>query len=79
MNGLKSSDDPLPSNARGVTIDVMDLSYSVLVNKTNKVLLRNINFNIAAGELTALMGPSGAGKPFQSIEYFGVIDLLHYD
>ena len=57
-----SDDDSLTAGkAAGVAIDCIDLSYSVLVNKTNKVLLRNVNFSIEAGELCALMGPSGAG------------------
>ncbi len=47
----------------GVRIDVVDVSYSVTVNKnTVKHLLRNVNLRLDSGELCALMGPSGAGK-----------------
>ena len=46
----------------GVSIDVIDLSYSISLNKKSKVLLRNINFSIQPAELCALMGPSGAGN-----------------
>ena len=47
---------------RGVSIDVIDLSYSVVIDKKVKKLLRNVNFSLESGCMAALMGPSGAGK-----------------
>lgn len=37
-------------------------NVSVMVEKTDKALLRNISFKIVPGTITALFGPSGAGK-----------------
>jgi len=60
MSAIASSSQP--DEGRGVSIDVVDLSYSVVVKEKVKTLLRNVSFSIEPGGLTALMGPSGAGK-----------------
>lgn len=43
-------------------MDVIDLSYKVIVNNKIKVLLKEVNLHIKSGEMCAVMGPSGAGK-----------------
>jgi len=49
---------------KGIQIDVEHLSYSVQTghNKSLKKILEDVSFKMIPGSLTALMGPSGAGK-----------------
>eukprot|EP01035_Chromulina_nebulosa_P017867 gene17867-23483_t len=56
---VKAATSQKPS---GVTIDVIDVSYSVTIGGKEKKLLRNVNLSLQTGEMCALMGPSGAGK-----------------
>lgn len=46
----------------GVQLDVLDLTYGVVKDKTVKRLLKNVSLSFNAGCMCALMGPSGAGK-----------------
>jgi ABC transport system ATP-binding/permease protein len=47
----------------GVRIDVDELSRQVrLRNRSDLTLLDSVTFSISAGELVAIVGPSGAGK-----------------
>lgn len=50
------------SGQEGVRLDVVDVCYSVTIDKKTKQLLRNVNLRLDPGEMCALMGPSGAGK-----------------
>lgn len=43
-------------------LDVKDLCKTYIVNKRQNNILRNINFSVGEGEMTAVMGPSGSGK-----------------
>lgn len=43
-------------------LEVKDLCKTYIVNKNQNNVLRNINFNVAEGEMVAIMGPSGSGK-----------------
>lgn len=54
----------LDKQRTGIQIDVEHLSYSVQTGHTKelKKILDNVSFKMVPGTLTALMGPSGAGK-----------------
>ncbi|MGL6202370.1 MAG: ABC transporter ATP-binding protein [Lachnospiraceae bacterium] len=43
-------------------LEVKDLCKTYILNKRQNNVLRNINFTVPQGELTAVMGPSGSGK-----------------
>jgi ABC-type multidrug transport system ATPase subunit len=46
----------------GVSIDVFEVTYGVVVDKKVKRLLKNVSCSFNSGTMCALMGPSGAGK-----------------
>jgi ABC-type multidrug transport system ATPase subunit len=48
--------------SQGVSIDVFDVTYGVVVDGKVKRLLKNVNCSFNSGSMVALMGPSGAGK-----------------
>lgn len=54
----------LDNKNKGIQIDVEHLSYSVQTGhkKGLKKILDDVSFKMIPGTLTALMGPSGAGK-----------------
>ena len=43
-------------------LDLHDVCYFVSAGKETKHLLQNVDLHLAAGEMSALMGPSGAGE-----------------
>ena len=45
-----------------VALEVKDLCKTYIVNKRQNNVLKNINFTVQEGEMTAVMGPSGSGK-----------------
>ena len=50
------------ANNAKIKISCVDVSVTVGKGKTEKMALHNVTSTFGAGKLTALMGPSGAGK-----------------
>ncbi len=44
-------------------LKVKDLCKTYIVNKRQNNVLRNVSFEVGKGEMLAVMGPSGSGKP----------------
>lgn len=43
-------------------LNVKDLCKTYVVNKRQNNVLKNVNFTVCEGDMTAVMGPSGSGK-----------------
>lgn len=61
MSGNLLSDVESSSNTGELDIDLHNVCYNVTIGDQTKELLKNVNLHMGAGEMAALMGPSGAG------------------
>lgn len=52
----------------GARVECVDMSFSVGKGKNRVKILQNLDIEFVPGELTALMGPSGAGMCRRSLE-----------
>jgi ATP-binding cassette subfamily B multidrug efflux pump len=55
---LNDHDIPLPEEVKG-TVEFDNVSFSY---DPEKPLIRNLNFKVEAGQMVAIVGPTGAGK-----------------
>jgi ABC-type transport system involved in cytochrome bd biosynthesis fused ATPase/permease subunit len=55
------ADQSTSSETGELQLDLHDVCYYVTVGDETRHLLSNVNLHLNAGEMTALMGPSGAG------------------
>jgi ABC-type multidrug transport system fused ATPase/permease subunit len=60
-------------------LDLVNVSYNVVVGKTVKRLLLDVNLHVNAGDLCAVMGPSGSGKrslKIIQVFYSSLVDFI---
>ena len=56
-------------------LEVKDLCKTYIVNKRQNNVLKNVNFTVSEGEMTAIMGPSGSGKSTLLYAVSGMDDI----
>lgn len=56
-------------------LEVKDLCKTYIVNKRQSNVLKNVNFTVSEGEMTAIMGPSGSGKSTLLYAVSGMDDI----
>ncbi len=56
-------------------LEVKDLCKTYIINKRQNNVLKNINFQVAEGEMVAIMGPSGSGKSTLLYAVSGMDDI----
>lgn len=61
INWCDAMDDILDTNA-GKTLVELNFNRVNFSYQNNRAILRNINFTVASGKTTAIVGPSGSGK-----------------
>ena len=66
------------SNQKGIRIDVSHLHYAVIIDKERKMLLNDISLSMEAGNMIALMGPSGAGNLLYFMHFSSFLYTVYY-
>ena len=56
-------------------LEVKNLCKTYIVNKRQNNVLKNVNFTVSEGEMTAVMGPSGSGKSTLLYTVSGMDDI----
>lgn len=56
-------------------LEVKNLCKTYIINKRQNNVLKNVNFSIEEGEMTAIMGPSGSGKSTLLYAVSGMDDI----
>ena len=56
------------ASQKGAKLDVTDMCYAIVNSKGKmKRILKNVGFSLEPGDMCALMGPSGAGKRYDTL------------
>ena len=59
-NKINEIQNPIELNVEGAEVKILNLTFKY--NKSENIILDNINLNFEGGKMTALVGHSGAGK-----------------
>lgn len=57
-------------------LEVKNLCKTYIINKRQNNVLKNVNFSIKAGDMTAVMGASGSGKSTLLYSVSGMDNIL---